>query len=510
MKKIALFLFCFGFLASCSNSKTKKKTLDPNVVTFKIIQINDVYEIDAFADGRFGGMARVAHVRDSIKKENPNTFLFMAGDFLNPSLLGTIIVAGERIQGKQMVEVMNAMDFDLVTFGNHEFDLKEPDLQKRLNESRFEWTSANTRHVTENGLEPFYSERESGKVPVTDYSVFEVENESGKKIKFGVVGVTIDSNPKDYVSYADPYEEAKRAYNLAKEESDFVVGLTHLALSQDKELAAKLPELPLIMGGHEHYNMLEKVGNSIITKADANAKSLYVHTFTYNLKDKTLLLDSELVEINDKVASNPEVQKVVDRWVILLDSNLKKIVSNPDEIIYNAEIPWDGTDDASRSKQTNLGEIITKSMAYAYKDDTNAAIVNGGSIRIDDMLSGNISSKDIFRILLFGGYVTKVDLKGRLLSDVLDYGENASGTGAYLQRYNFTKNSEGGWMIAGDDIVPTQTYTVAMSDFLLLGLDIPFLTADHEDIVSVYRPEESENAGDIRKAIIAYLKSLQE
>src|SRR5699024_2533025 len=148
------------------------------------------------------------------------------------------------------------------------------------------------------------------------------------------------------------------------------------------------------------------------------------------------------------------------------------------------EIPWDGTDESSRSKQTNVGEVITKSMMKMYPE-TTGAIVNGGSIRIDDELSGNITSKDIFRILLFGGQVLKVEIKGNLLSDVLDFGEKASGTGAYLQRHNFSKTSEGSWKIGNEKINPEKTYAVAMSDFLLLGLDIPFLTADHKDIVSV-------------------------
>src|SRR5690606_1823562 len=145
--------------AACSGTSptTQISAKSDGIVTFKIVQINDVYEIDPLKDGEYGGMARVAHIRDSIKKENPNTFLMLAGDFLNPSLLSTIKLDGERIQGKQMVEVMNAMDFDLVTFGNHEFDLSEKHLQERLNESNFEWTSANTRHVTKDGTDFFYS-----------------------------------------------------------------------------------------------------------------------------------------------------------------------------------------------------------------------------------------------------------------------------------------------------------------------------------------------------------------
>lgn len=506
MKKL-LFLLSVAVLSSCSASKVEKThESSDQKVTVKIVQINDVYEIDPLNDGEYGGMARVAYVRDSIKNENPNTYIFLAGDFLNPSLLGTIKEDGERLQGKQMVDVMNTMDFDLVTFGNHEFDLKESDLQKRLNESTFAWTSANARQVTDAGLEPFYFIRDSKKIPVSDYEIYEAQDSDGDKIKFGVFGVTIDSNPKDFVSYGDVYEEAERAYALAKKESDFVIGLTHVALEQDKKIAQLLPDLPLIMGGHEHYNMLVKEGNTIITKADANAKTLYVHTVTYDLANKNLTLDSELVHITKNTPSNPEVEKVVDEWVAVLNNNLKEIIADPDEVLFNAEVPWDGTDESSRSKQTNVGEVITKSMIAMYPE-TNAALVNGGSIRVDDKLEGIITSKDIFRILLFGGEVLKVELKGNLLSEVLDFGEEATGTGAYLQRHNFSRNTNGTWKIGTQNIIPTETYTVAMSDFLLLGLDIPFLTADHKDIVSVYRPKESETAKDIRKAIIEYLKS---
>ncbi|HCK04800.1 MAG TPA: bifunctional metallophosphatase/5'-nucleotidase, partial [Flavobacteriaceae bacterium] len=63
------------------------------------------------------------HVVDSLKAINPNTYLFMSGDFLNPSLLGNLKHEGERIKGRQMIEVMNAMNFTMATFGNHEFDL---------------------------------------------------------------------------------------------------------------------------------------------------------------------------------------------------------------------------------------------------------------------------------------------------------------------------------------------------------------------------------------------------
>ena len=142
---------------------------DDNKIDFTFLQLNDVYEIAPIQGGEFGGMARVETVHKNLLKENPNTMLFMAGDFLNPSLLGTLKVDGERIRGKQMVDVMNAMNFDLVAFGNHEFDVSEKDLQKRLNESNFPWISANVKLKTNEAAIPFYKEINGKKESIKKY-----------------------------------------------------------------------------------------------------------------------------------------------------------------------------------------------------------------------------------------------------------------------------------------------------------------------------------------------------
>src|SRR5690606_35654112 len=131
----------------------------------------------------------------------------------------------------------------------------------------------------------------------------------------------------------------------------------------------------------------------------------------------------------------------------------------------------DGTDKANRSKQTNLGELIARSMAFSYNDKVDGAIVNGGSIRIDDRLVGDITSTDVFRVLPFGGSILKVDLNGKLLKEILDFGKSRAGEGAYLQRYNFSQNEKDEWQVANNSINDQKTYTVAISDFLLKGLD---------------------------------------
>ena len=451
-------------------------------------------------------MARVETVHQELLQENKNTMLFLAGDFLSPSVLGTIKLDRERIRGKQMIDVMNAMNFDLVAFGNHEFDVPQKDLQKRLNESNFPWISANVKLKTKEKAIPFYKERGGKQIPVNETFIKEFSDADGTTIKVGFISVCIPSNPKEFVEYGNMFVKARASYAALKDSVDVVFGLTHVKLANDKRIAKLIPEIPLIMGGHEHTNMRIETETGVITKADANAKTAYIHRISYDKKTKKTIVTSELKEINATIKSDEKVKKVVDKWQNILTEKIKDVIANPDEVIYTAEIPLEGRDTPIRSVQTNLGKIITASMSFAYDKKVDCALVNGGSIRIDDQLIGNITPVDIFRVLPYGGDIVKVEIKGRLLKRVLDYGVLASGTGAYLHRFNVEKVDDQ-WMIQNKKLNIKKTYTVAFSDYLLKGFDIPFLNPENKEVFSVYHPKENELAVDIRKAVVTYLKN---
>ena len=497
-KPILFFLSALVIL-SCSS--------DDGKISFTLLQLNDVYEISSIQGGNFGGMARVETIHKELLKENENTMLVMAGDFLNPSLLGGMKLNGVKIRGKQMIEVMNAMNFDLAAFGNHEFDLSKKDLQARMDESNFPWISSNIFNRTKDSIKLFYQEINGLKTPIKGSFIKEISDKDGTQLKIGFISVCIPSNPKDYVLYKEMFSSIKKEYEIIKNEVDVVIGLTHVKIEHDREIARLLPNIPLIMGGHEHDNKNEMIGNVKITKADANAKTAYIHTINFNKKTKETSISSLLKTIDTSIVDDKKVKVVVDKWMEVMNSQISKIVENPYEIIYNTKIPLDGRDIPIRSNQTNLGQLIAKSMAYSYNNEVDCSIVNGGSIRIDDQLVGDINSVDAFRVLPFGGAVLKVKIKGSLLNKVLEYGNNAAGSGAYLQRSSIEMNDTL-FTIDNSTINPSKIYTIAISDYLMKGFDIPFLTPNHPDVISVYHPVPTDISYDIRKSMILYLRSL--
>ncbi|MFN0203690.1 MAG: bifunctional metallophosphatase/5'-nucleotidase, partial [Bacteroidia bacterium] len=102
-KKITIpFLLLSLVLSSCGLFRASSGGAS-NEVNFTFLQVNDVYEIAPLEGGKLGGMARVASLKQALLKENPNTYLFLAGDFLSPSVIGTVKIRDEKVAGKQMV-----------------------------------------------------------------------------------------------------------------------------------------------------------------------------------------------------------------------------------------------------------------------------------------------------------------------------------------------------------------------------------------------------------------------
>jgi 5'-nucleotidase len=138
-------LLALALLGACVSRPQPVPGVNPadGAVHLTLLHINDVYEITPVEGGRVGGLARVATLLRTLRRANPNTRMLLGGDFLSPSALGTARVEGNRLAGRQMVAVLNAAGLSLATLGNHEFDLSDAELSRRIGESRFAYVSSN-------------------------------------------------------------------------------------------------------------------------------------------------------------------------------------------------------------------------------------------------------------------------------------------------------------------------------------------------------------------------------
>jgi 2',3'-cyclic-nucleotide 2'-phosphodiesterase (5'-nucleotidase family) len=518
LRGIFLLVSLLLFTTACSGPRVS--TADPSgeVIEFTILQLNDVYEISPLDGGRAGGMARVAALRKQLLEVNPNLITIMDGDYLNPSLIGSLKCKfGEkgnekedRINGRQMVETMNALGVDYAIFGNHEFDLKYKDLNARNNESKFQLIASNVLDTTGGKPRPF---QQNGK-DIPKYLVHTFKSSRGTLLKVGLIGLTINSNPVNYADYLDPVMEGRKAIDAVKKESDLVLGLTHLAMDEDVALAGEITDMPLVFGGHEHVNMSRKVGNVSIWKADANAKSVYIHWCKYNTKTQKLSSYSQLMPITNLLPEDDSVAKVVLGWESFANTCMEKQGYKPNVVIYNTSEPLDGRDESTRYRQTNLGGIIADAFQKA---DVGAelAFFNSGSIRLDDQLTGDIKQKQILGTLPFGGGIVKGIMQGDSLRKFLDAGlaESIKGNGAYQQLSSNVRVPEpGSYYINEEPLEGSRNYSVVTPRFLANGgepaLEFIKNMADWKDPDITDAADSPKN--DVRDITIWYLNGLND
>jgi len=487
LRVLILGLLCALFGLSIG----QKPGLEPgdNTIRFNLIQINDVYEITPVS--KEGGMAKVATVYNSYKMVNPNTFLVIAGDFFSPSALGTARVDGERLAGKQMVAMLNVIPLYLATFGNHEFDVSEAQFAQRMGESKFGWVSSNVFNA------------QGAPLPKAELNRIQVIENGNQKVRVGYFGVTIPSNPAKYIKYTDFMEATSKQVKELRPKVDVLIAVTHLAYEDDMKIAKAFPEIDMIIGGHEHeMHRIEIASLPGIFKADANARSVYVHEFAFDPITRKLQKKSTLRRLSADVPEDPTVKKEVDKWVKIAYDGFRKDGFNPEAKVANVPIALDGSEASVRNKPTELAKIVADGMLAA-APGSEIAIYNGGSIRIDDTIQpGELTEYDVIRILPFGGKVVSISVKGAFLKRILAQGIANKGQGGYLQTAGITYVGDQP-MHKGASIVDGRDYTVAISDFLLTGNEqnLGWLKKDGNPDITVLKVHE-----DIRNTTIAELK----
>lgn len=483
-------------------------------LSFTILQLNDVYEIAPLDGGKVGGMARVATVRKDLLKNDPNVITVLAGDFVSPSLIGTLSYydneekKSQRVSGKHIIDVMNETGVDYVTFGNHEFDIKLDQLQKRINESKFTWVNSN---VTLANNAPFVKISNGKTETIDPYSIKTLSFAGGKTLRVGFIGVTLPFNKAQPVNYLDVNASVKAAYQSMKSKCDVILALTHLNIDEDIELAKQVPGLHMILGGHEHIAYDTKVGSVPIYKADANAKSVYVHNFSFDPVSKKVSSSSVLKMIDESVTYDPTVNKLVDKWKNFADSSMKAMGYKPYDSLMYAAVPLDGRESEVRNYATNYTKLIADALFFC--DTTvDMALYNSGSLRVDDQLKGTVTQYDVLRSLPFGGSLVTMYLKGAELEQLLTTGRvKNKNMGGYLQLANasWVTSSHfktGNWFIGNKLLDSNRTYKIILPEFVAQGNEsnLEFLKKHTYCKPSAFKNNDLVN--DIRDAVIYYMK----
>jgi 2',3'-cyclic-nucleotide 2'-phosphodiesterase (5'-nucleotidase family) len=155
---------------------------------------------------------------------------------------------------------------------------------------------------------------------------------------------------------------------------DVIVALTDGDMADDNQLAASVPEIDLILGGHEYVPLQARVGHTLILKTGADAVLLgrIDVTVTTGRGGRRVESKWELISVTDEIPEKLEVAAVVTQYENSTSAQL-------DVIVGVTSVPLDTRNDIVRTQESAVGDLIADLLRTAMRADV--ALINEGGIR---------------------------------------------------------------------------------------------------------------------------------
>ncbi|WP_203364573.1 5'-nucleotidase C-terminal domain-containing protein [Bacillus sp. REN10] len=376
-----------------------------------------------------------------VRAEKPNALLVDAGDVFS----GTLYF--NEFKGQADLQLMNLMGYDVMTFGNHEFDLgSSPEGHQALADfikgAKFPFVSSNVDFSKDDKLKGLFSDLNSSKPE--DGKIYNgiVKEVNGQKV--GFFGLTTqdtkDISSPDKVKFENYIEEAEKAVK-AFEGMDVnkIVAVSHIgyddneAVDNDLTLAAKVDGIDVIVGGHSHTKLSEptvvskdEVGKvkdpTVIVQADQHNKFLGTLDVKFDKNGKVIGQAGKLIEIKEQ-AEDAKAKELLAPYA----SKINEIKNTPtggtaEKLLDNPRTSGDDTKPSVRKNETELGNLITDGMlkkAREYNPKVVMALQNGGGIRVP-IDKGPITVGEVINVLPFGNTLATMEVTGAELKEAFE------------------------------------------------------------------------------------------
>ncbi len=434
-----------------------------------------------------------------VRASKPKALLVDAGDVFS----GTLYF--NEFKGLADLKFMNLMGYDIMTFGNHEFDLGSSAeghqaLVNFIKGAKFPFVSSNidfSRDAKFTGLfsDLISSNPKNGKI--YNGIVKEIDGE-----KVGFFGLTTaetrDISSPGSISFENYIEEAKKAVRAFEGMGvNKIVALTHIgyddnsAIDNDLNLAAHVEGIDVIVGGHSHTELAKP----IVVDSD-RTPTIIVQAYQYNEYLGTLDVefdkrgvvvrhDGKLIKIADKV-EDWEATKLLQPYKSKVDQIAAQEIG---AFALRALDNPRSEGDSVRRNETPLGNLITDGMlqkAKTYNSNVIMAFQNGGGIRAG-INQGPITIGEVMTVLPFGNTLATMNLTGAEIKQTFEISlkdlplENGGFLHVSGAKVEYDSSKPAGRRVVSikyknaantyTDLLDNTTYTIATNAFTAKGGD---------------------------------------
>lgn len=425
-KKFTLgLLFVLAFIM-CSSSASMSLTMpDKDII---ILYTNDVH---CGVDDNIG-YAGLAFYKSEVGKKTPYVTLIDAGDAVQGAVIGSIS------NGNYIIEIMNAVGYDLAVPGNHEFDYYMSQFEKFARDLKCGYVSCNFRDVV------------TGQLVFEPYRIFNYG-----KTKVAFVGACTpnsiaSSNPTAFMDSTGNYifdfdgeftgkkfyASIQKAVDEARNNgADYVILVGHLGESipapvdiwNAQNVAANTRGIDAVIDGHSHEVtpalFVKNLDGKEIPITQSGTKLKFIGQVTIDTSGK---IKTEL--IGEVKGRDEKITALIDGLKARYEDTLKTQLGyvSFDLIAVDSNNRW-----LLRNNETNLCDFMADAFFEAAEGEADCAFVNAGNIRAD-IKTGEITYNNALTVSPFGGTLCICEVPGQTILDELELGvalmpENSGG-----------------------------------------------------------------------------------
>ena len=425
MKKLLGLLLCLALLLGCAAAEEPAAaTLSkPLVVLFT----SDVH----CGIAQNWGYASLYAVKQYYAKDN-YVLLVDDGDAIQGEPVGTMT------RGDAIIDIMNALEYDIAIPGNHEFDYGMDTFLELTKKANFPYLSCNFNKDGELVFQPSIIKEFDG-------------------VKIGFVGVTTPETLRSSTPTYFQNEQGEFIYGFMQDDTgeklydavqkavddvraegaQYVILIAHLGNEAEvapwmySDVISHTSGINVMLDGHSHdydkVTMKNKDGEDVLRQA-VGTKLDNIGVLTINpdgsMDAKLLGWDKNLpAAAPDLLGLQNPATEAVEAATKELNENLEKVVAQSavNLVIYD---PEQVTDEGKpirivRRTETNLGDLC----ADAYRDQAGGvdiAWINGGGIRTD-LPAGDLTLGMILKVHPFGNSLTVIEVTGQQVLDALEW-----------------------------------------------------------------------------------------
>ena len=367
-----------------------------------------------------GGYARLESLIKQTRALYGNGSLLVDGGDMSIGTLFHTIYPKEAPE----LQLMGRMGYDVVTFGNHDFDFHTIGLAAMLDRATAEKGRLPeivfSNAVFKPGPEAEGLKRTFRNFPVKDYTIFDRNG-----VRIGVFGLLGKDAASDMaftaeMAFADPIETAKRITDILKnrEKVDMIICLSHSGTSkirkhsEDETLAEQVPAIDVIISAHTHTVLPKPLisGKTIIVSAGCYGSYLGILELGLSRTEGTKLISYRLQPVSSAASEDRSIAERIDLYKRMVEREyLSGLGYRFDQVIAASGFNFETLSSIyDRQRETGLGNLVADAFRDAVEkaegdryDYLHVALQPIGTIR-DSILKGDVTTADVFRILSLG------------------------------------------------------------------------------------------------------------